>query len=80
MMTEQEAYAAGYHASREGIKHQDVWMEGPDGPVKETQGYLPRMPFEIRDDEMLSAAWFRGFDEGKRAQFDQAFPPENDLK
>src|ERR1022692_4507103 len=76
VMTEQEAFAAGWHASREGFSNEDLWVQGPDGPMKETHTYLRSdTPVEILEDEQLLAAWTRGYDEGIQAQFDEAYPP-----
>ena len=69
-MTQDEAFAAGWHAAHEGIKHEDVWVMGPDGSrVKETHAFVGGLaPREILDDDELMAAWQRGFDEGCQAQ------------
>jgi hypothetical protein len=53
VMTEQEAFAAGWHASQSSDP-----------------------PMEIREDEQLMAAWFRGLDEGCQARFDEAYSPD----
>lgn len=75
-MTEQEAFASGWHASRKAFSNEDLWVQGPDGPMKETHTYLRSdTPVEILEDEQLLAAWTRGYDEGIQAQFDEAYPP-----
>jgi hypothetical protein len=77
MMTEQEAFAAGWHASRCGLGNEDVWIRGPDGPVKETHTFLGSETLvEVLEDEQLLAAWNRDFEEGCQAQFDEAHPPD----
>jgi hypothetical protein len=76
-MTEQEAYAMGWHASQRDLKNEDVLVAGPDGPIKAAWTIIDNdAPAEILEDENLLAAWRRGFDEGCRANFDRAFPPD----
>jgi hypothetical protein len=68
MMTEDAAYALGWHASQRDVKNEDVWTDG----IKETLTFLDNdCPPEIRDDDFLHAAWQRGYDEGCQANFDR---------
>jgi hypothetical protein len=77
IMTEQEAFAAGWHTSRRDLINEDVWVEGSGGPVKETQAFVDSdPPMEIREDEQLMATWSRGLDEVSQAQFDERSWPD----
>jgi hypothetical protein len=71
-MTEQEAYALGWHASQRDLKNEDVSVNGK----KETWAVLDgECPLEILEDNDLHAAWTRGHDEGCVAIFDRAVSP-----
>ena len=71
MMTAKEAYALGWHTSQRGLKNEDVLLDG----VKETRTVLDNeCPPEILDDDLLYAAWKRGYDEGCQANFDRKYP------
>ena len=69
VMTQDEAFAAEWHAAHEGIKHEGLG-NGPrlGAASEETHAFVGGLaPREILDDDELMAAWQRGFDEGCQA-------------